>query len=211
MGIGKISGGVLALALAATSYAVPSYAEGTRADDALGVWVRTKKDWLVEFKMCEDNPELLCGEVVAGEGVDKGTGESVVGVQMLYNLARHARKDDRWVGTMYNPGDGNEYAGSVTVLRDGRIKMSGCMMKIMCRSEKWPRASEEAVAALYPAEEAAPDEGMDMSMDEAGGEMMEHGEDHMDHAEDMMSDMADDATDAAEDMAEEAEEAVTDN
>ena len=40
---------------------------------------------------------------------------------------------------MYDPKGGGTYAGYVKVLDDGRVKMSGCMMKIMCRSEKWEK------------------------------------------------------------------------
>ncbi|MEE9381556.1 MAG: DUF2147 domain-containing protein [Hyphomonadaceae bacterium] len=181
MRIGKISGMALGLAFAVTSFAIPAYGE-TTADEALGVWQRTKQDWLVEFKMCEDNPELLCGEVVAGEGTDKGTGESVIGVQMLYNLARHATKDDRWVGTMYNPGDGNEYAGTVRVLNDGRIKMSGCMMRIMCRSEKWPGATADQLASLAPAEEEAVMETASEAVEAASEAVMDMAEDAMEAA-----------------------------
>ena len=231
MTLGKISGAILALSVASSAFAVPTFAEGTRADEALGVWVRTKKDWLVEFKMCADNPDLLCGEVIAGDGLDKGTGESVVGVQMLYDLERHHRKDDRWVGSMYNPGDGHVYAGSVTVLDDGRIKMAGCMMKIMCRSEKWPRATDEQIAAAMGTEIGAYGaETVDAAMDDAAGmaettaaeatEAVEAvaapeaateaaeaaGDSVMAAASDAAAEAADDA---AEDATEAAEEAVT--
>ncbi len=136
----NLIGAMLTLSFAAASFIAPAYAD-TKADKAYGIWDRTKNGWQVEFKACADNPELLCGEIISGEGTDKKTGESVVGIQMLYNLQRHRKKPNVWKGKMYNPGDGGTYAGSVTVLNDNKIKMAGCMMKVMCRSEKWPRAA----------------------------------------------------------------------
>ncbi|MGV6801523.1 MAG: DUF2147 domain-containing protein [bacterium] len=169
---------VLSMAFTGTAFA------GDMADKAIGTWLRPNKGWHVEFSMCG---EKLCGEVVSGEGTDKKTGKSVVGVKMLYDLEKDS--DKRWKGKMYNPGDGNVYKGFVTVLSDNEVKMSGCMMGFMCRSEKWTRVVEEAPADM---------------MEDAEGKA----DDMMDNAEDMADDMADDAEDMAEDMADDAEEAM---
>lgn len=134
----------LASAVLATSFTLPAFAEGM-GDKAVGTWLRTKKGWEVEFAMCESDPTKLCGEIVSGEGKDKKTGESVVGIKMLYDLERV--KDNKWKGKMYNPGDGGTYSGSVTVLSDDEIKMAGCMAGVLCRSEKWPRAAAPAEVA----------------------------------------------------------------
>lgn len=146
-----LSAGIAAL-LASTSTAAFA---GDMADKAVGTWLRAKEGWHVQFAMCGDK---LCGEIVSGEGVDKKTGESVIGIQMLYDLEKVG--DDRWRGKMYNPGDGGTYKGVVTVLSDNEVKMSGCMMKIMCRSEIWPRVTETAPAASEPQmDESAPETG----------------------------------------------------
>lgn len=123
-----------------TSLSLPVMAEEL-GDKAVGTWLRKKKGWEVEFSMCG---EKLCGEIVSGEGTDKKTGESVIGIQMLYDLERVG--DNKWRGKMYNPGDGGVYKGVVTVLDDNTIKMEGCMAQVMCRSEKWPRVVEDAPA-----------------------------------------------------------------
>lgn len=46
-------------------------------------------------------------------------------------------KKTKWIGKMYDPKGGGTYHGKVKILKDGHIKMSGCMAKIMCKSEKW--------------------------------------------------------------------------
>ncbi len=128
--------------MAMTGLGVSGLAWADKADEAKGIWLRPKFGWQVEFAMCEDNPELLCGKVISGEGVDKKTGGSVVGVKMLFNM--HKSKDgDKWIGKMYDPKGGGTYYGKVKLLKDGRVKMSGCMAKIMCKSEKWTRVPND--------------------------------------------------------------------
>lgn len=180
------------------------------ADKAIGVWLREKEGWQIEFKPCGDK---LCGEVISGEGVDKKTGGPVVGVQMLFDLEK--KNDDTWVGKMYNPGDGNEYKGKVKVLEADRVKMSGCMLGgLVCRSEKWPRV--EVAAMEPPADEMMEDaaEMMDEAsetMDAAAADMTdETAAEAMDDAGEMMDDAADDITDAADDMMDEAADAAED-
>lgn len=142
-------GVIVALGMLAPAWA------GDLADQAIGVWLREKKGWQVEFKLCGDK---LCGEIISGEGVDKKTGAPVVGIQMLYDLEKVS--EDKWKGKMYNPGDGGTYAGSVTVLNENLIKMSGCMAKILCRSEKWPRVGSTETG---DSEDMAPEAGEDMT------------------------------------------------
>jgi len=120
--------------LMAASVAGPASAEDV-TDQALGQWHRTNLDWVVEFAMCGD---YLCGEIVSGDGVDSETGESVVGIQMLFDLERHS--DTEWQGRMYNPEDGRTYMGKVTILSPDEVRMSGCIVGgLICRSEEWPR------------------------------------------------------------------------
>jgi len=113
----------------------PAFAEDV-TDEALGRWLRPNLGWIVEFHMCG---EFLCGEIVEGEGTDAQSGESVIGIQMLFDLEKFS--DTEWRGRMYNPEDGNEYMGKVTILGEDEIRMSGCMLfGALCRSEEWPRA-----------------------------------------------------------------------
>ena len=123
--------------LMAASLAAPASAEDV-TDQALGQWDRTNQGWVVEFSTCGD---FLCGEIVSGEGTDRNSGESVVGIQMLFDLERH--NETEWRGRMYNPEDGNEYMGKVTILGPDEIRMSGCMVGgLICRSEEWPRTGQ---------------------------------------------------------------------
>jgi len=129
--------GAAALSMCAITFAGSALA-GDKADQVLGTWLRPKQGWHVEFAMCENAPDKLCGTVISGEGVDKKTQGPVVGVKMLFDLDKN-KKGTKWQGRMYDPKGGGTYSGSVKILKDGRVKMSGCMAKVMCRSEKWKR------------------------------------------------------------------------
>ena len=128
--------GIAALSMTGIGASTAAFADN--ADDVLGTWLRPKFGWHVEFAMCEDDASKMCGEVISGEGTDKTTGGPVVGVKMLFNMEK---SDDgsKWIGKMYDPKGGGTYYGKVKLRKDGRAKMSGCMMKVMCKSEKWTR------------------------------------------------------------------------
>ncbi len=125
--------------LAMTAMGASGIAFADKADEAVGTWLRPKQGWHVQFAMCEDNAEKLCGTVISGEGVDKLTGGPVVGVKMLFDLEKSA-DGSKWVGAMYDPKGGGTYKGKVKIRKDGRVKMSGCLLGgLMCKSEKWTR------------------------------------------------------------------------
>ena len=155
---------VTAISILGTGIFSPIWA-GDLADKAVGTWLRSSEGWHVEFSMCGDQ---LCGEVVSGEGNDKKTGKSVVGVKMLYDLERASANS--WKGKMYNPGDGNVYKGIVKMLGEDELKMSGCMMGFLCRSEVWSRVEE--MPAPMPEESMEEDATEEETMEESADEDM---------------------------------------
>ncbi len=46
------------------------------------------------------------------------------------------RWDDGWV---YNPEDGRTYRGSIERLADGRLRLRGCVVAPLCRTQIWTR------------------------------------------------------------------------
>ncbi len=142
----------LALKAAAFSFIVAAYAvpaSADNADKALGTWLRAKQNWHVQFAMCDDDASKLCGTVISGEGVDKKTQGPVVGVRMLFDLVK-TEDGSKWKGRMYDPKGGGMYKGSVKILKDGRVKMSGCMAPLLCKSEKWTRVIETTPVVEAP-------------------------------------------------------------
>ena len=153
--IQRLALSVAALSMMATGFAGSAFAD--QADKVVGTWLRPKTGWHVQFGPCADAADRLCGVVISGEGTDKKTQGPVVGVKMLFNLKKNSKKT-KWKGKMYDPKGGGTYAGSVKILDDGRIKMAGCMAKIMCRSEKWERVKDVAVEAETEETATAPEE-----------------------------------------------------
>lgn len=46
------------------------------------------------------------------------------------------RWDNGWI---YNPEDGRTYRGSLRLLPDGRLQLTGCVVRPLCRSQTWTR------------------------------------------------------------------------
>lgn len=50
-----------------------------------------------------------------------------------------ARWTDGWV---YNPEDGRTYRGSLRLRTDGRLELTGCVVRPLCRTQVWTRATD---------------------------------------------------------------------
>jgi uncharacterized protein (DUF2147 family) len=61
----------------------------------------------------------------------------------------------RWgKGWIYNPDDGRSYQASVTLSDDGRLRLKGCLVAPLCRTQIWTRAG--ALAGRDPTAAAPP-------------------------------------------------------
>jgi uncharacterized protein (DUF2147 family) len=47
-------------------------------------------------------------------------------------------------GEIYNPEDGNVYAGSVEVLGPDSLRLKGCVMYVLCQEQEWTRVVDAA-------------------------------------------------------------------
>lgn len=49
---------------------------------------------------------------------------------------------NRWGdGWVYNPEDGRTYTGSIELMPDGRLRLRGCVVAPLCRTQVWERIS----------------------------------------------------------------------
>ena len=55
----------------------------------------------------------------------------------MFSLRKNGK--DAWKGSLYNTEDGKTYAGHVKVLSANKIKLSGCVASIFCKSQTWTR------------------------------------------------------------------------
>src|SRR3990172_7671108 len=135
---------ILATALAARTPAI--------AGDPSGTWLSRDGTAKVHIVGCG---EAICGTVVwLSQPYDAETGKSqadklntdpqlrgrpIIGVRVVLDMQRLA-EDNKWLGRVYNPEDGNTYNGSIEVIDSTRLKVEGCVA-IHCQAEIWTRSN----------------------------------------------------------------------
>lgn len=118
-------------------------------DEATGVWRMANGKVTVKVSHCGSR---LCGTVVALKKPrdDKGRprldkenpnpslrSRPVIGLTILSNMK--VEGEGYWVGTIYNPDDGNTYSSQMQLLGRGTMKVNGCVAGIFCKSMKFLR------------------------------------------------------------------------
>ncbi len=126
-----------------------------------GVWQTEKKEdenrtAHVEISNCTDNPEQLCGKIIAlEEPIDPETGEPkrdkqnpeknlrdrpVMGLLMLKGFDK---KDDMTYvdGTIYSPRTGKTYESKIHLTKDGILKVTGYVF-FFSKTQDWTRVKE---------------------------------------------------------------------
>jgi uncharacterized protein (DUF2147 family) len=48
---------------------------------------------------------------------------------------------NKWSGQIYNADDGKTYQAHVTVVSENAMKVQGCVLGILCKSQTWTRAN----------------------------------------------------------------------
>ncbi|MDB5539675.1 MAG: hypothetical protein JWQ89_1402 [Devosia sp.] len=61
----------------------------------------------------------------------------IQGLQIL--TLRPTRNPQYYEGEIYNPEDGNVYAGSIEVLQANLIRLKGCVLYVLCQEQEWAR------------------------------------------------------------------------
>ena len=129
---------VLAAALAA---ATPTWA----ASPAEGLWRTPTRGGLVEIAACGD---ALCGRLFTSDGIraDPGLkdtenrdpalrGRTLKDLPMLQGFTGGPTE---WKGgKVYNPEDGGTYKGTIKLTAPDRLKLTGCIVFPLCKSQVW--------------------------------------------------------------------------
>ncbi len=122
------------------------------AADLTGTWLVQDGTAKVRVYACG---EALCGTVVwLSQPNDTETGQPqtdklnadpqlrarpILGVQVVLGMQRMG-EDNKWIGRIYNPDDGNTYKGTIELLNATQLKIQGCV-SIHCQSEIWRRSN----------------------------------------------------------------------
>jgi uncharacterized protein (DUF2147 family) len=116
-----------------------------------GVWLSQDGGTKVRVSHCGGK---LCGTVVwLNSPTDPQTGKPrtdkrnpdpgkrahpLIGLQVVRDL--HPTGPNRWAGVIYNADDGHIYSGRLEVESDNTADLKGCVLKLLCRGERWTRA-----------------------------------------------------------------------
>ncbi len=135
----------LAFALAAASLWL---ARPALAADALGSWT-TPTGGLVQISRCGED---LCGVIVTSPAIKanpaaKDTKNRDPGLRDrplkgLQFLSGFSGGPTQWAGgKVYNPEDGGTYIGSIELVSDDTLKLKGCIVAPLCKTQVWKRAN----------------------------------------------------------------------
>lgn len=137
------------LTLAAT-LGLSLMASAASAAPAAGTWLSESGTTKVRITDCGGK---LCGNVVwlkdpkGADGKPKtdrfNQDESkrsrpLLGVPVVQGMAPSG--ENKWSGKIYNADDGKTYDAHVTVISDNAMNVQGCVLSVLCKSQKWTRA-----------------------------------------------------------------------
>ena len=63
----------------------------------------------------------------------------MIGVQIV--LGMKPSGPDKWSGEIYNAEDGKTYSGGLTLTSATSLKLEGCVLRFLCKSQTWTRAT----------------------------------------------------------------------
>ncbi|PHY22210.1 DUF2147 domain-containing protein [Caulobacter sp. BP25] len=133
---------MIAAAAALGFLATPAFAA-----DVTGVWQTPTNGGQVEIARCGNS---LCGKLVSSNHIrenptlkdvrNKDESQRVrtlKNLQMLYDFTGGPAK---WTGgKVYNPDDGGTYAGTIELIGDNQLKLKGCIVAPLCKTQVWTR------------------------------------------------------------------------
>jgi uncharacterized protein (DUF2147 family) len=163
MTMAKWLGRTGALGVAAILQLAAAAAEEAPAAIIEGVWLTTEKSEMTIARCVEGYCGYISKIVVPDDIIAKyGDDLKAIGTNFTdYNNKNPALRDrpiqglqiltlrpgnNPWLfeGEIYNPQDGNVYAGSVEVMGADNIRLKGCVLYVLCQEQEWTRVVPEA-------------------------------------------------------------------
>lgn len=131
--------------VAAVCVATPAWSAET--DSVLGIWRAPTEHGVVQIEPCGTS---ICGRIVDSDNIRKNPelrdlnnkdrskrGRRLKGLQILSGFSR---TDGKWTGgTAYNPEDGGTYKGTITPVDRNTLKLRGCIVWPLCKTQTWKR------------------------------------------------------------------------
>jgi uncharacterized protein (DUF2147 family) len=102
------------------------------AGDVLGEWSRDDGKAKVRFASCGG---AVCGSIT---WLKDRTGAGKVGQRVFFDMKPSG--DNAWAGSAFNPEDGKDYSGKMTLAGD-HLTTAGCVLGgLICKSVEWTRS-----------------------------------------------------------------------
>ena len=135
------------LRIAALSLALATFAATPAlASDIVGRWVTPSKGQVEIFKC----GAALCGKLITSPRLDQ---EPHLTDELNKDASKRGRKLKGMTflegfgggptvfsgGKLYNPEDGAVYAGTITVVDAATLKLKGCVVAPLCKTQVWKR------------------------------------------------------------------------
>ncbi|MHC3126771.1 hypothetical protein OB03_05430 [Brevundimonas sp. GN22] len=131
-----------AAVLAASALAAPAL-----AGDPTGLWQTPTNGGQVRIERCGN---ALCGTLVTSAAIRANPGQLDVknkdeaqrsrtlrGLRMLSGFTGGPTE---WRGgSVYNPEDGGTYRGTITMTNDNTLRLRGCIVAPLCKTQTWTR------------------------------------------------------------------------
>jgi len=116
-------------------------------DAAVGRWRTETRNGIVEVERCGAS---ICGRLVSSDGLrtnpnmlDINNKDAALRGRHLMNLqllGGFTRGNGEWTGgTIYNGDDGGTYKATVTPIDADHLKVKGCIIWPLCKSQTWTR------------------------------------------------------------------------
>jgi uncharacterized protein (DUF2147 family) len=144
--IGMTHGKFAALALVAASF-VGGSAFAASTDSVVGKWRTPSKHGVVEIARCGAS---LCGRLIESDNIrtnpelqdvnNKIAGQRARRLKGLQILGGFKANGNQWDGgTIYNPEDGGTYKATITPAGTDTLKLKGCIVWPLCKTQTWTR------------------------------------------------------------------------
>ena len=132
---------------AATALAISALAAPALAADPTGLWQTQTNNGQVRIERCGN---ALCGTLVTSAAIranpnqkdvknkdESQRGRTLRGLRMLSGFTGGPTE---WRGgSVYNPEDGGTYRGTITMPNDNTLRLRGCIVAPLCKTQTWTR------------------------------------------------------------------------
>ncbi|MGB0866997.1 MAG: DUF2147 domain-containing protein [Granulosicoccaceae bacterium] len=114
-----------------------------QAADVDGLWAsppkeETKGHIEVEIAPCAHDSAKRCGVIKQYYKDGKVAESDIVGKDIIKDMKSAGTK--AWKGgTIWAPDDDKTYSSKMELLDDNTLKVSGCVLRFLCRAQEWTR------------------------------------------------------------------------